>query len=310
MRILFFIFLSNLVFGQSSLSDLVTFYSKNGETTDEANGYWYEYRHQKSYNRDTAFTFYANSDKIRSFRIVNTLGFNEGPFYHFHENGQLKSKGFNKLGSPAGIVFSYYTNGKAQAVESFNQDDGSSFLINYYDSIGQQVISNGNGNGTCIFNSFNWNLPIENGKVVNGKRDSTWTGTHRERNARFIENYESGELISGISYDSTGKKYEYVEIEVTATPQKEIQGFYEFVGHKLKYPAEARRLGIEGKVFVQFVIQSDGSVNNVTCIKGIGGGCDEEAVRVIKNSPTWLPGRYRGQPVKQRMVLPITFKLG
>lgn len=85
--------------------------------------------------------------------------------------------------------------------------------------------------------------------------------------------------------------------------------FYQFVQKKMKYPSQARRMGIEGKVFVQFVVGKDGSINEVKVIRGIGAGCDEEAIRVIENSPKWAPGKQRGKPVKVRMVLPITFKL-
>jgi protein TonB len=77
----------------------------------------------------------------------------------------------------------------------------------------------------------------------------------------------------------------------------------------LKYPAQARRMRIEGKVFVEFVVDRDGSVTNVVIVKGIGAGCDEEAQRIIAGSPPWNAGKQRGKPVRQRMVLPITFKL-
>jgi protein TonB len=69
-------------------------------------------------------------------------------------------------------------------------------------------------------------------------------------------------------------------------------------------------MNVEGKVFVQFVIDKDGSPSDITVLKGIGSGCDEEAVRVIKNMPKWTPGKQRGRPVKVRMSLPIVFKLG
>ena len=83
-----------------------------------------------------------------------------------------------------------------------------------------------------------------------------------------------------------------------------------FLRKNLKYPRQATRMGIEGKVFVQFVVDKDGSITEVKAIKGIGAGCDEEAVRVISSSPKWKPGKQRGRAVKVRMVLPITFKLG
>ena len=68
-------------------------------------------------------------------------------------------------------------------------------------------------------------------------------------------------------------------------------------------------MGIEGRVFVQFVVDKDGSVSDVKVVKGIGAGCDEEAERVLKLSPKWSPGKERGRSVKVRMVLPIIFKL-
>jgi periplasmic protein TonB len=102
----------------------------------------------------------------------------------------------------------------------------------------------------------------------------------------------------------------FLVVEETATPKGGMQAFYEYVGKKLKYPAQARRMGIEGRVFVEFVINRDGSIVDVKAIKGIGAGCDEEAVRVVQSMPAWSPGKQRGKPVRQRMVLPITFKLG
>ena len=102
----------------------------------------------------------------------------------------------------------------------------------------------------------------------------------------------------------------FLVVEETAAPIGGMPAFYEFVSKKLKYPAQARRMGVEGKVFVEFVIEKDGSITDVKAIKGIGAGCDEEAVRVLQAAPKWKPGKQRGKPVRQRMVLPIAFKLG
>ena len=99
-------------------------------------------------------------------------------------------------------------------------------------------------------------------------------------------------------------------VEDQPAPQGGMGAFYQFVAKKLKYPNQARRMGIEGKVFVQFVVDKDGTITDVQAVKGIGAGCDEEAVRVIQSSPKWKPGKQRGRPVKVRMILPITFKLG
>ena len=102
----------------------------------------------------------------------------------------------------------------------------------------------------------------------------------------------------------------FTVVEESATPKGGMQAFYKYVGEKVKYPSQARRMGIEGRVFVQFVIGKDGQLSDVTAIKGIGAGCDEEAVRIVQSAPAWNPGKQRGKPVKQRYTLPIIFKLG
>lgn len=99
-------------------------------------------------------------------------------------------------------------------------------------------------------------------------------------------------------------------VEDPAAPIGGMTAFYKYVGDKIKYPPQARRMGVEGRVFVEFVIDKDGSIQEVRAVKGIGAGCDEEAVRILQTAPKWKPGKQRGKPVKQRMVLPITFKLG
>jgi len=99
-------------------------------------------------------------------------------------------------------------------------------------------------------------------------------------------------------------------VEDPASPIGGMTAFYQYVGDKIKYPPQARRMGVEGRVFVEFVIDEDGSITEVRAVKGIGAGCDEEAVRILQAAPKWKPGKQRGKPVKQRMVLPITFKLG
>ncbi|AZQ64168.1 energy transducer TonB [Flammeovirga pectinis] len=85
--------------------------------------------------------------------------------------------------------------------------------------------------------------------------------------------------------------------------------FYKWLGRRIKYPAQAKRMGVEGKVFVQFIIELDGKLSNVKVVRGIGGGCDEEAVRVLKSSPDWKPAQQRGRAVRMQMVIPISFQL-
>ena len=98
-------------------------------------------------------------------------------------------------------------------------------------------------------------------------------------------------------------------VEEQPSPKGGIRAFYQYVSSNLEYPAKARRMGLEGRVFVEFVVEKDGSLTDVNIARGIGGGCDEEAVRVISSAPRWNPGKQRGREVRVRMVMPIMFKI-
>ncbi len=88
-----------------------------------------------------------------------------------------------------------------------------------------------------------------------------------------------------------------------------ITALYEYMANNLRYPVAAKEAGIQGRVFVSFVIEKDGSVTNVQVMRGIGGGCDEEAARVIQNLPRWRPGQMGTRPVRVSYSIPVFFKL-
>lgn len=83
-----------------------------------------------------------------------------------------------------------------------------------------------------------------------------------------------------------------------------------FLQRNMRYPAQALRDQVEGKVFVQFTVSATGEIVDVHVIKGLGSGTDEEAMRVVKKMPAWEPGAQNGHPVAVRYTLPITFRIG
>lgn len=82
-----------------------------------------------------------------------------------------------------------------------------------------------------------------------------------------------------------------------------------YLAENVNYPQMARETGIQGTVHVSFVIEKDGSISNVTLLRGIGGGCDEEALRVISAMPKWKPGIQRTATVRVQASMPIKFTL-
>lgn len=83
-----------------------------------------------------------------------------------------------------------------------------------------------------------------------------------------------------------------------------------FLRENIDYPVVAREKGIQGTVYASFVVERDGSVSSIVIIKGIGGGCDEEVVRVMESMPKWTPGEKNGKTVRTRFMMPMNFALG
>lgn len=88
-----------------------------------------------------------------------------------------------------------------------------------------------------------------------------------------------------------------------------IPALFAFVSQELRYPEEARKKRVEGKVLMMFVVERDGSISDIKVIRGIGSGCDQEAVRVVQQMPPWKPGQHGGKPMRVQYSLPVTFKL-
>ena len=100
------------------------------------------------------------------------------------------------------------------------------------------------------------------------------------------------------------------EIRTFVEQMPEFQGnLQEYLAKNIRYPENARDAGIQGRVAVQFVVNTDGAVTDLKVIKGIGGGCDEEALRVLSASPKWKPGRQNGTAVRTYFTQVVAFKL-
>ena len=106
------------------------------------------------------------------------------------------------------------------------------------------------------------------------------------------------------------------EEEKIFTVVEEMPGFpggeeklFDYLRKNIKFPPVARENGIQGRVFVTFVVDKDGKVKDVKILRGIGGGCDEEALRVIRSMPDWTPGRQNGRSVSVQYNLPVNFTL-
>jgi TonB family protein len=97
--------------------------------------------------------------------------------------------------------------------------------------------------------------------------------------------------------------------DMPVPPGGTMESFINYFQENMKYPELAKEKGVEGLVAVSFIVREDGSVDDIAILRGIGGGCDEEAYRLVKESGTWTPGKIDGKAVAVQMRLPIQFKL-
>jgi TonB family protein len=118
-------------------------------------------------------------------------------------------------------------------------------------------------------------------------------------------------LGAGLSLSTTVQAQETATTNVDEMPSPPggMEGFTQYMIKNLTYPTAAREAGTQGMVVLTFVVTAEGKVEAVEVIRGIGKGCDEEAVRVITQSGTWTPAKKEGKAVATRMNLPVNFKL-
>jgi len=115
--------------------------------------------------------------------------------------------------------------------------------------------------------------------------------------------------LSSINLISASKVHDFVSIEKQPSFPGGMEKFYEYLSQNLKYPAEAKANKIQGKVFLSFIVEADGKLNHIHVDRKLGYGTDEEAVRVVEESPNWTPGMLHGKAVRVKYNIPISFKL-
>ena len=105
------------------------------------------------------------------------------------------------------------------------------------------------------------------------------------------------------------KDLAYDVVEVMPEYPGGSEALSKYLSESIKYPEEAYKNGIQGRVIVTFVINKDGSISDAKVVKSVDPQLDEEALRVVHSMPNWIPGRQNGEPVNVKYTVPITFKL-
>ena len=160
--------------------------------------------------------------------------------------------------------------------------------------------------------------PTLNGMLV-GPEDTITTTTDTVRNDSVDEPY----LLEGDVMVTLPDNYSYVfepkedenrpGVYIVVEQMPEFPGgdraLMDFVKDNIQYPAEAKEKGIKGLLYVNFIVEPDGSLSNIKVLKGVGGGCDEEAVRIVESMPKFKPGMQNGEAVRVSYTIPVIFRL-
>ena len=136
----------------------------------------------------------------------------------------------------------------------------------------------------------------------------TVTGYSATTNTVKLGPFQLGEVvINDKSADNEVK--DFASVEVLPEFEGGMAGWAAYLRKTLKYPEDAKKNNIQGRVIISFVVQKDGSLTDIKVLRGIGGGADEEAVRVLKEAPKWRPGIQNGKLVMVAYTLPIFLQL-
>jgi antitoxin component YwqK of YwqJK toxin-antitoxin module len=237
-----------------------------------------------------------------------------GAFLYFYEDGKRRSILNYEKNKPIGPYFEFYENGEKKLdgewIDSKNNVIPNVKIKKCWNEKGIQTINEGTGFFEEIY--FKGSLPHRNyvdgfgsGKIVNSLKDSIWTGYNKKTKISYSENYDKGKLIAGVSIDSNKVEFKYTISEIRPVPKKGMQDFYEHIARNFNTPKVE---GLEGKVYVTFVVDIDGTLTDFKILRDIGFGTGEEAIRAVKNYKGWIPGEQRGRKVRCHFSLPINVK--
>ena len=122
---------------------------------------------------------------------------------------------------------------------------------------------------------------------------------------------DEGETTEGfvIPWTDSDEPEAYMIVEEMPEFPNGEEAMMQYIAEQVKYPAEAKKAGAQGRVFIGFIVETDGSLSDIKVLRGIGFGCDEEAMRVVESMPKWQPGVLNGKAVRVFYQIPINFKL-
>ena len=274
--------------------------SGQAKMSSRENADYYEVFAKQGAKNGVIHQYFLNGNRRASITYKN--GIAHGAYKVFYENSVVKESGRFSSGIPISLKRVFYDNGdpKSQSMYSVVDSTLQHKMLNVWNKSGVLMVSNGNGE----FKELDADdQPLIQGAYSNGVKTGEWIYYQKSTKTNKIEKYsQEGELINV-------REEELSPIEVPPSFPGGSKGWGQYLMTTLKYPREGTRGGYEGRVFLSFYVDIDGSISDIKAVKSPHVSLSTEAVRVLQNSPNWIPATQRGKPVKSQMSIQILFNL-
>ncbi len=259
------------------------------------------------------FEFYPNGKpKLLSKSTTIESETLEGSCIRYFANGKKSGVSNYKAGKRVGIEYLYYPNGKIYTTKKHPDATvigvkNYEYILSEYDSLGNALVADSNGYYKGYDEKFK-NV-VEEGNIKNGRHDGQWKGMDEGWHIRFIETYDNGKFIGGISIGEHNDTVKYKARDVEPQYKGGPKAFNNFLANNIQYPDYERANNIQGTVKLSFIVEKDGKVSDVKVIKNVSYNIDKEALRVLSSSGNWIPGYEYGRPVRVSFTISTNFSL-
>jgi len=232
----------------------------------------------------------------------------------YYLSGQIQMSGTYRSIRPdykTGVFSYYYENGFKQAECNYSNNELEGRYWEWYENGNMKsdhYLKDGELNGS--YKAWNEDgtakLDIQ---YKEGKKHGYFISYHLDGSPARKELYEDDEFIEGKCFNESGETVDYYPYIIMPAFRGGIEALREFIETEIDYPEKAYRNGHEGVVFVRFTVDEAGEIINPTIIRGDREDFNEEALRIITSSPTWIPGRIDDKPSQIEVSLPIEFQI-
>ena len=227
----------------------------------------------------------------------------DGEWQHWHPNGQKAILLHYKTGKLNRIGYEWHPNGQKATEYDFDKK----VLLNGWDLEGKQTVIDGTGSMKHYQNS----VLVSFGNYKNGLKIGKWTYYLEGNRQNEVNKVHDNSEITSLEQKTptTDDQRVFKIVEKNAEPKQGMGAFYKYVSKECKYPKYAKKKGIEGRIFINFIVNKDGTLSNFRALRQITFCLEREALRVMRNAPNWNPATQRGKPVRVNMTIPLLFKL-